>query len=155
MKTDLSQSNISFSFLAGSSEFLNTIINNITSCVVLLDREMRLRAYNNPLKSIFSNKENEDLLYRRCGEVIGCAYQIDEQQECGKTSHCPECELREAALTSYTENVAIYKENIIRPFYNNRMQKVEKKLHFSTRLFSFKKEKYIILLVEDVTKLTE
>lgn len=152
MKTNLSMTNESFDFLKGSSDFLNIVLDNITGCVLLLDKELKLRAFNDVLKTIFSNKKDENLLYRRCGEAIGCAYQIEEQKDCGKTSQCCKCELREAALTSYMNNQVIYKEHITRPFYTISNQKIEKHLQFSTRLFLFRKDKYIVMMIEDISR---
>ncbi|WP_372754217.1 hypothetical protein [Labilibaculum sp.] len=153
MSTELTHTNERFSVLSKSSEFLNLILNNITSCVMLLDKDLKLRAYNDPFLSIFSNKKDENLLYRRCGEVIGCAYQIEEEKLCGNTSMCHSCELRIAALQSYAANKAIFKEKITKPFFNFEGKKEIKHLQFSTRLFTFKKEKYIILILEDITEL--
>ncbi len=153
MNPKISMSNHSFDLLAGSSEFLNAIINNISSCVLLLDKHMSLIAYNDPLKTIFSNKKDEDLLYQRCGEAIGCAYQIEEGVECGKTTKCRSCELRVAALDSYVNNEVIFKKRIQKPFLSYDGQKVNKDLQFSTRLFSFDDEKYIIMIVDDITSL--
>ncbi|MBU1012693.1 MAG: hypothetical protein KKG99_06795 [Bacteroidetes bacterium] len=152
MKSDRSMNNESFNFLRGSSEFLDIILNNINSCVLLLNKDLRLQAFNDSLKTIFSNKKDEDLLYVKCGEAIGCAYQIEEQKECGETSRCKTCDLRIAALTSYTNNEVIYKNQISRPFFDYNNIKIEKQLQFSTRLFLFNKEKYIIMLIEDITK---
>lgn len=144
--------NESFNFLSNSSEFLNIILNNINSCVLLLDKELKLIAYNDALKTIFSNKKDEDLFFVRCGEAIGCAYQIEEKEECGNTSKCGNCELREAALISYLNNEIVYKEHITRPFFTHENQKVVKHLQFSTRLFVFKKEKYVIMIIEDISR---
>ena len=155
MKSDLALTNVSFSFLRNSSDFLTIILNNINSCVLLLDKDVRLQAFNDSLKTIFSNKKDEDLLYKRCGEAIGCAYQIEEQKDCGKTSQCCDCELRIAALTSYMDNETIYKDHISKPFFNFNNQKVDKHLQFSTRLFKFENEKYIIMIIEDITKFVE
>jgi hypothetical protein len=152
MKTDITMTNESFSFLRNSSDFLNIILNNINSCVLLLDREMRLKSFNDALKTIFTNKQDEDLLYVRCGEAIGCAYQIEEQKDCGNTSQCCDCEIRISVLSSYMDNKIVYKTNISRPYFDINNQKVNKNLHFSTRLFKFKNEKYIILIIEDITK---
>ena len=120
---------------------------------MLLDKDLKLRAYNDPMLSIFSNKKDENLLYRRCGEAIGCAYQIEEGKLCGSTSMCGTCDLRVAALQSYSNNEAIYKEKISKPFFNFEGKKEIKHLQFSTRLFIYKKEKYIILILEDITDL--
>ena len=155
MKSDLALTNVSFSFLRNSSDFLTIILNNINSCVLLLDKDVRLQAFNDSLKTIFSNKKDEDLLYKRCGEAIGCAYQIEEQKDCGETSKCCDCELRIAALTSYMNNETIYKDHISKPFMNSNNQKVDKHLQFSTRIFHFENEKYIIMIIEDITKFVE
>jgi hypothetical protein len=153
METDITHTNERFSVLSESSEFLNLILNNINSCIMLLDKDLKLRAYNDPLLSIFSNKKNENLMYRKCGEVIGCAYQIEEEKLCGNTSMCRTCELRISALNSYASNEAIFNEKITKPFFNFDGVKVEKHLQYSTRLFPYQKEKYIIMILEDITEL--
>lgn len=151
MSTQKTHANTSFDFLSGSSEFLNIVLNNINGCILMLDKDMRLQAFNNALKTIFTNKQDEDLLYIHCGEAIGCAYQIKEAKECGKTTKCNTCELRLAAFDSYLNNKAIFKDRITRPFMNKKFEKEYKDLQFSTRLFVFEQEKYIILIVEDIT----
>lgn len=153
MQTDLTHTNERFSILSESSEFLNLILNNISSCIMLLDKDLKLRAYNNPMLSIFSNKKDENLMYRKCGDVIGCAYQIEEQKLCGTTSMCRTCELRLAALHSYVNNEAIFREHITKPFFDYEGKKEDKDLQFSTRLFTYNKENYIIIILEDITSL--
>ena len=155
MKSDLALTNESFNFLEGSSEFLNLVLNNITSCVLILDKDMKLRAFNDSVKTIFSNKKDEDLLYVRCGEGIGCAHQIEEQKECGSTSKCDTCDLREAAIYSYMNNEPVYKEHVVRPFFDYHNNKHDKHLQFSTRLFKYQKETYIIMIIEDISKFVE
>lgn len=155
MVDKFSIANTSFNFLKGSSDFLNIIINNISSCVLLLDNNMMLHAYNDALQTIFTRKENEHILYHKCGNVIGCAYAVEEQKECGTTTMCQYCSLRESALLSYTEGKNIYKERLDREFYKTNFQKVMKHLQFSSRVFYFKKERYIILIIEDITHLAE
>ncbi len=155
MKSNLALTNVSFSFLKGSSEFLNLVLNNINSCILLLNRDMQLVAFNNSLRTIFSRKKDEELELLRCGEAIGCAYQVEEEKDCGTTTQCAHCELREAAINSYMKDEAIYMQRVDRPFFNFMNQKVIKHLDFSTRLFRFNGEKYIILIVEDVSRLAE
>lgn len=153
MTNKISHTNISFGFLKGSPEFLDLVLNNISSCILLLDRQMELQAFNNVLTSIFSNKKNEDLLYARCGEAIGCAYNVEEMKRCGETSHCSTCDLRAAALISYYKNQPVFKEKVSREFYKIDGQKEWKHLQFSTRCFDFEKERYIIMIVDDITRL--
>lgn len=153
MKRDKALTNTSFDILGGSSKFLNLILDNITSCILLLNDNMELQAYNNSLKTIFSNKKDEHILYKRCGEVIGCAYQVEEVKKCGETTQCKYCELRLSALRSYSENITIYNNQFSRHFFKNNNRKVLKHLQFSTRLFLHDKEKYIMMIIEDLTPL--
>lgn len=155
MKRETALTNVSFNFLSKSSDFLNLILNNITSCVLLMNNKMELQAYNDSLMTIFSNSENEHKLYDKCGEVIGCAYSIEENKDCGETSYCNTCDLRLSALESYTNNNSIYKEKFLRPFYTKNGKKEMKQLQFSTRLFVFDNEKYIIMIVDDKTSKPE
>jgi nitrogen fixation/metabolism regulation signal transduction histidine kinase len=151
---DISLTNESFDMLKGSSSFLNLVINNITSCVLLLNQKMELQAFNDATKTIFSNKLNEHLLYKRCGEAIGCAYQIEEAKNCGETSRCTSCELRISAMKSYMEDKDVYKTYIERPFYKRSGEKVMKQLQFSTRIFRDHNEKYIIMIVDDISAIS-
>lgn len=153
--TDLTHTNERFSLLSGSSDFLNIILNNINSCVMLLDNNLKLRAFNDPLTTIFSNKKDEQLLYRKCGEVLGCAYQIEENRNCGSTTQCNSCELRIAALFSYAENKPVENKHLIKPFIDYHGMRSDKHLQFSTRLFNFEKEKYIVTIIDDITELKQ
>ncbi|OFX51411.1 MAG: hypothetical protein A2046_04410 [Bacteroidetes bacterium GWA2_30_7] len=153
MKRDIALTNVSFNFLSKSSEFLNLVLNNITSCILLLNKQMELQAYNNCLTTIFSNSENEEKLYQKCGNAIGCAYLIEENKDCGETTFCNCCELRISAIESYLNDKPIFKERITRPYYDKNNIKVIKHLQFSTRLFLFDNERYIIMIIDDITNL--
>lgn len=153
MNNDLTHTNERFSVLSNSSDFLNIILNNISSCVMLLDNKLRLRAFNDPLTTIFSNKKNQELLYRKCGEVLGCAYQIEEDSPCGSTSKCNNCEIRISALLSYVENKPVYNENLIKSFVDFDGNREDKHLQFSTRLFKYRDENYIVAIIDDITEL--
>lgn len=155
MKSKLSSANKSFSHLRGSSEFLNLVLDNISSCILLLDKNMRLHAFNDSLKTIFSNKKDEHLLYMKCGDAIGCASQVDEKSNCGKSEQCKTCDLRLSALNAYALNKVVYKSRVTRQFYDHNGKKVDKHLQFSTKPFRYNNEKYIIMIIEDITKFVE
>ncbi len=153
MLNNLSHTNTSFDFLKESSDFLNIVLNNIPSCILFLDKSMMLQAYNDAFKTIFSNKQDEDILYHRCGNVIGCAYAVEEEKECGTTTMCQFCSLRESALISYTQHKNIFKQRLDREFYRSDLKKEMKHLQFSSRVFHFQDERYIVLIIDDITHL--
>ena len=148
---NLANTNISFDFLKNSSDFLSLTLNNINSCVLLLDQHMRIHAFNDAVNTIFPLNSKEEIKMIRCGEAIGCAHQVEEMKECGQTSQCHTCDLRLSTLESYIYHKTIYKEHIVRPFFTEQGKKVNKHLQFSTRFFQFQYEKYIILIIEDIT----
>ncbi|GAB4292079.1 MAG: hypothetical protein Kow0068_17330 [Marinilabiliales bacterium] len=152
MANSISSANVSFNFLKGNSDFLNLVLNNICNAVLLLDNKMNLIAFNDTMKTLFVNAENEYLLYKKCGNAIGCAHAVKEEAECTKTSRCNFCDIREAVLISYSENKPVYRDMFSREFFNINNVKVLKYLNFSTRLFKFNKDNYIILIIEDITE---
>ncbi|MFN8208049.1 MAG: hypothetical protein U0T82_11665 [Bacteroidales bacterium] len=153
MTTPIASSNHSFNFLKNSPVFLQILMEEISSCILLLNKELKLYAFNEPLRTIFSDKPAELLMFRKCGEVIGCAYSVEEQTECGFTTQCEFCELRELALkTCYTHEPS-GKRILSREFYKTDNQKVLKHLRFSTRYFPFDGEGFVIVVIDDVTDL--
>ncbi|WP_075589707.1 hypothetical protein [Labilibacter marinus] len=150
MENLTTSTNVSFSFLKGSSEFLNIILDNINSCVLLLNNKMELVSFNDAIKTLFPLSRQSDLKFIKCGEAIGCAHQVDEQTECGSTTKCRDCELRISALSSYINDSVTQFKKIERPFYNESGEKINIKLQYSTRLFPFETEKYIIMVLESL-----
>lgn len=146
--------NLSFSQLNSSSDFMRIIIENLTSCVLLLDHEMNLKAFNRPLESIFGVQppKGEELL--KCGNVIGCAYAVESMMECGTTDHCKTCPLRVDALESYVRGTETYKQKLSRDFYTCRGEKILKHLQYSAIGFMFDNEKYILVIIDDITEQT-
>ena len=144
-------SNVSFEYLRNSPKFLNLMLNNITSCLLLLDNEMKLYSFNDPLYTLFSNSNNGDILYKKCGEVLGCAYAVEENKPCGETSNCNVCELREASLLSYSTKEPVKKQVVEREFYLVDGTKELKHLAFSTTFFEFDKDNYLMLIIDDVS----
>jgi sigma-B regulation protein RsbU (phosphoserine phosphatase) len=151
MQDARTHTNESFMFLKNSPDFLFTILNSINSSILLLDKDLRIKAFNDSLRTMFSRYSHEDVIYMRCGEAIGCAYQIEEQKDCGKTSHCKDCPIRLAAIRAYMEEEEITNVRIVRPFFNKHKIKENKTLLFSTRVFFYKQEKYVIVILDDIT----
>jgi hypothetical protein len=151
MKSNLTAAYTFFDHLAESSDFLDFLLNNINSCVLVLNKDMKLQAFNEPLRTIFVDKEEEHLLLKLCGEVIGCAFQVEEQQQCGETKHCNECILRISAIESYASKKPIIRQEFVREFYSADGTKQEKHLVFSVKPIYFRNDYYLIVLIEDIT----
>ncbi len=152
MKQPLTSAYTRFEDLKKSSTFLELLLNNISSCILMLDKEMKLQAFNEPLKTIFRNKSEQQLLYQRCGEVIGCAYSVEEKKDCGKTNYCNQCILRLSAMNAYATHKSTYNQKIIREFYSSNNTKETKCLKFSVKPIYFEDNYYLIMIIDDVSK---
>lgn len=150
MYTHLAASSISFNSLKESDEFLNIILNNVSSCILILNNRMELISFNNALATLFPRTKHTNLNYLKCGEAIGCAHQIEEKKECGKSTKCKNCEIRLSAISAYLENKVTTNKRIVRSFYNEKEEKEEKVLNYSTRILHFEGEKYVILIIDNV-----
>ncbi len=150
MKTNIALTNVSFNFLRGSHQFLELILDNINSSVLLLNNKMQLISFNNAFLTMFPKNKDKDLIYIRCGEAIGCAYQVEEQKDCGKTSKCRNCELRLSAISTYLNNTTTFRKRITRPFYVESNKKVEMNIQYTTKYFAFENEKYVVMIIESL-----
>lgn len=86
MYTNIVPSNVPFNFLKESDEFLPILLNNANSCILILNNRMELISHSNNLTNLFPRTKHINLNHLKCGEVIGCAHQIEEKTECGKST---------------------------------------------------------------------
>ena len=121
--------------LKESNDFLNTLLDNITSAIFIVDDELRVQNFNDSFKSIFLN-ESAQLEPGLCGNVLGCIYAVEEKLDCGQTTNCDKCNLRNALLRSLMERIPTIKEKIVRPFYIGGVKKL-KHLQYSTKYIQY------------------
>ncbi len=140
-----------FNAMQNSASFLNFIVQNTNSAVLILDKDMKVQAYNESVKTIFAGKQGSFILHTKCGECLGCALTIDENKQCGNTSGCLTCELRNAAIVVYSSKQAIYKQRFEGEFYNKAHKKERKLLQYSIKPVELENKLYLALLVEDIT----
>ncbi len=140
---------LSLQDLKQSNEFLNIVLDTVTSAVFVLDEEVRLRAFNDSFKALFC-KEESDFLGEKCGNAVGCAFAVAQDKECGETTHCDGCELRNAILATFAEKIPAYKEKLSRIFYINNVPR-PKHFLFSTRSISYEGRDMALVVVDDVT----
>jgi phosphoserine phosphatase RsbU/P len=136
--------------LKESKDFLNTLLDNITSAVFIADRNMRVHSVNNALQTLFTKAE-DDIVGQLCGNAIGCQYSVAENKPCGSTSHCYECLIRNSLYRLFTEMVPTNREKLKREFYIDG-QPVLKYLQFSTKYIRYHNEEMVLIIVDDITE---
>jgi len=144
---------ISVSDLKESNLFLNDLYQNVTSAIFLADSEARIYNFNDAFRTLFYKQEDQ-LLKELCGNAMGCVFAEEEGKDCGSTSNCKSCILRECILKSFTEKVPVYKERMTRQFYIND-EVIEKHFIFTTKYITYQGQEMILVIVDDITELEE
>jgi diguanylate cyclase (GGDEF)-like protein len=139
--------------LKESNEFLNVLLENLESAVFIVDKNLCVQNFNNSFKALF-HKTEDKILEQLFGNALGCAYTVDEGKNCGETSNCPHCTLRDSLLKAFTNKVPTYKAQLIRKFYINH-QAITKYLLYSSKYVTFNNEEMVLVIVDDITGLME
>jgi signal transduction histidine kinase len=136
--------------LKDSKEFLNIIFDHITSAIFLVDKDLRIREFNDSFKTLFY-KSDDLILGHLCGNALGCIYTVKENSDCGTSSNCGSCQLRGALLNTFLKKVPANRMILIRDFIIHEV-KVQKYLQYSTRILHYNNEEMIIVIVDDITE---
>ncbi len=142
---------LELSSLKESNEFLNLLMDSIPSAVFLVDKNVRIQQFNQGFQKLFSKTETE-LVNQYCGNAIGCAFAVDENQICGQTSNCSNCVLRNAIIESFLDKAPCSKVKLDRHFYIGS-EKRNKHFLFSAMYLTYHKEEMILIVVDDMTEL--
>ena len=135
--------------LKESNEFLNLLLDNINSAVLIADENLRIHQFNNSFLDLF-DKATESAIDESFGETVGCVNAIIENKSCGATSQCANCILRKSLIRNLIDRAPVDNQPLNRIFYING-QPVEKHFRFCTRPITFQGRKMFLIIIHDVT----
>jgi len=137
--------------LRESNEFLNLLLDNINSAVLIIDEEFRIHQFNGVFHELFDRASNR-IVQKTFGDVTGCVNAVIENKPCGETSKCSNCILRRSLVETMARQVPADNLWLERVFYING-EPVEKYFEFSTRHVIFKGRKMVLVIIYDVTEI--
>ena len=135
--------------LKESNEFLNLLLDNINSAVLIADENLRIHQFNDSFLNLF-DKATESVLEATFGETLGCVNAIIENKACGATSQCSQCILRSSLIHNLIDRAPVNNQSLNRVFYI-KGEPVEKHFQFSTRPITFQGRKMFLIIIYDVT----
>ncbi len=141
---------LEISELKESNDFLNTLLDQITSAVFVADKKMRIHNVNKASQTLFLKREGQ-ILEQLWGNAIGCAFAVLEAKECGTTTQCGQCLLRRSLFKSFTERTPTYRETLKREFYIDD-KPVLKYLQYSTKYIQYQGDEMVMIIVDDITE---
>ncbi len=104
--------------LKESVEFLNLLLDNINSAVLIADENLQIHHFNNSFLKLFANALDSDP-NGAFGQMAGCVYAVKENKPCGETSQCRYCVLRKSLIETLLEKIPADRERFERTFYQN------------------------------------
>lgn len=151
MKTNFNNPLMQFDALQNSASFLNFIVQNSSSCVLILDENLVVQAYNESAKKLFNSIFGEYILYKKIGDALGCGNSINEQKQCTHTSKCKLCTLKNDLYESFSSKQAVYKKIIENQYLNSDNMLTTRVLQYSIKPIKINTTEYITILIEDIT----
>ncbi len=142
---------IELDHLKKSNEFLNTLLDHITSLIFILDQDFKIQCINGAVEQFFE-KGVKDLTNQIFGNAIDCSYAVEESKKCQHTSHCNLCEFSEGLVKVLNHKVPTIKQTVNRSLYIGN-QKVDKTFVFTTQHITYQNENMIMVAVDDVTEI--
>ncbi|MDO9109811.1 MAG: SpoIIE family protein phosphatase [Desulfatirhabdiaceae bacterium] len=139
--------------LKESNEFLNLILENINSAILIADENMRIHQFNNSFLSLFDSAADR-VVESSFGQIAGCVNAGKENKSCGDTSQCQFCVLRKTLLQTLVEDYPVDRKSMERVFYI-KGSPVLKNLEVTSRLIEFHKQKMILVIIYDVSQIEE
>ena len=140
---------ISIPDLKESNEFLNILYDNITSAILIVDHDIKIQAFNNSFGTLF-RKDNDEIIEARCGNALGCIHTYNENVECGQTSNCDTCTLRNSLIRAFLHKVPTTKSIVDRQFVIGG-EIFRKHFQFSTRTILFENREMVLVIIDDIT----
>ena len=135
--------------LKESNEFLNLLLDNINSAVLIADENLRIHQFNKSFLDLF-DRATETVLEASFGETVGCVNAILENKACGATSQCSQCVLRSSLIHNLIDRAPVDNQPLNRVFYI-KGEPVEKHFQFSTRPITFQGRNMFLIIIYDVT----
>jgi signal transduction histidine kinase len=137
--------------LRESNEFLNILLDNISSAIFIVDKNVKIQEVNNSFEILFQ-RPSDKILGELCGNAIGCSYTVNENKDCGQTTNCNTCVLRSSILNSFVQKIPSNKELLVREFYIDE-KKIIKYYQFSSRYIQYLGDEMVLIIVDDITEI--
>ncbi|MFZ5569676.1 MAG: SpoIIE family protein phosphatase [Thermodesulfobacteriota bacterium] len=137
--------------LRDSNEFLNILLDNINSAVMIADENLRIFRVNRSFLGLFDGTADQTV-GKTYGQAMGCIHTHREGRACGETSHCETCLVRNSLIKAAMENIPADRVRIEKTFIINGRQQI-KIFEFTTRRIHYQDRNMILMMFYDITEI--
>ncbi|MDO0822263.1 PAS domain-containing protein [Desulfosporosinus nitroreducens] len=129
--------------------FTRILFDTIPQLALLLDPKCQVHALNRSAKAFFGYKGGE-FKEASCGEVIRCVHHRDHPQGCGFSSVCPKCIVRNTALDAIVGTETRRAKGKLEFLTGQAMA-----ILVSSSPFEYNQQGYAVIVIEDISLITE
>jgi len=133
------------------NRFLNLLLDNINSAVLLADEDLKIYRANRSFLSKFGDPDNT-IAGGTFGKAMGCIHSVEETVACGETSHCEACPLRKALSRTLNQKKPVDRLRFHKIFSIHGHAK-RKIFEITTRNLNFKGRPMALVIFYDITDL--
>jgi signal transduction histidine kinase len=135
-----------------SAEILKELLDDIPTAVVIVDKNVVVRMYNKAFGNIFV-ESGHDAVGKFCGNAMNCSFTLNENTDCGKTTQCESCNLRNSFIQTLIKKESP-REKISKDYYlHDKIQ--TRHYYYTTKRITFDDEEMIMVIIDDITELEE
>lgn len=129
--------------------FTRILFDTIPQLAMLLDPECEVHAINQSARA-FCKYGKGKFQGERCGEVLGCVHYKDDPQGCGFGPLCHKCIVRNTALDAVKGTECLRTKGKLE-FVSGQVMPIL----VSASPFEYNQQRYVVIIIEDISLVTE
>lgn len=137
--------------LRESNEFLNQLLDNINSGVLIADENLKIYSFNNSFINMLHG-DSPTVFGKTFGQAMGCIHTYNANKACGETPQCKVCPVRNALFKTARKGIPSDRVRFKEIFHvHGRPQ--QKVLEVTTRNIEYQGRKMVLMIFYDITEL--
>ncbi|MBI4962145.1 MAG: PAS domain-containing protein [Desulfomonile tiedjei] len=133
-------------------DFVKSVLDAMPSPIFIVDDDLRIMAANESAARMLS--DDPALVIRtRAGEVLGCVHSTDSIEGCGRAEKCRECIVRNSVHLSLNGRQVIRNRATMERVTADGVSIIH--LLVTAAPLDYQGEKLVVLVLEDISELTE
>jgi PAS domain-containing protein len=133
-------------------EFMKVVFDAIPSPMFLVDSDVRIQHLNATASSTLGINLAKGYL-QRGGEALHCIHSLEVPEGCGFSSYCSTCIIRNAVSTAFREEKVYRKKHLAQLVDGDSVRDVT--LLVTTVKITFDDKSYVLLILEDITEISQ
>lgn len=133
-------------------DMLEAVFDAMPSIVFLVDRDVRIEAYN-LAASEFMMTNRKVALKHRAGDILHCVHSMEMPEGCGNSSFCKDCVIRNSVAEALKGNRIVRRRTKLKLIRDQQITVIYALITVSP--FVFQEKPLTLLVIEDISEIAE